>query len=90
MKGYTLKDLQDLDSFSYDEVDAILARYERTREMLEYRLERKMGGITASSIAEYDSILSELAQTRDVRRRRAILEQIGKEYVDAEDQGADA
>lgn len=81
MPGFTLKDLQQLDAVSYDEIDKTLQLAEETRAIVEYRL-RKIGSLTDKNTYDaYDNMLSELKQTKDIQRRRAIIQKIREENV---------
>lgn len=78
---FTLKDLQQLDPISYDEIDSILNQYELKRTQLARQL-RRLGDNAYEDVHAYeiiDSFLGELYQSKDVRKRRAILAQMREE-----------
>lgn len=79
MGDFSMKDLQQLDAFSYDEVDKIILQYEELRGALEYRLKKRGSLKDPATYDAFDEILAELSQTRDVKKRRAILAQIKAE-----------
>lgn len=84
MSDYKLMDLADLDEVSFDEVDKIIARYEDLRAIVEARL-KKIGSLyTTKTYKDYDDMLGELSQNRDVKKRRAIAKQIRDEHLKAE------
>lgn len=75
-QGFKLKDICDLDYVSYDEIDKICATYEDIRGGLEYRL-KKRGSLTDPKNYEaIEEVYSECAQSKDIKKRRAILAQI--------------
>lgn len=76
---FQLKDLQQLDPISYDEVDKILERYETLRVMLMRQLKRLNVEENPAAYDTLDSFLSDLNQSKEVRKRRAILAQMRKE-----------
>lgn len=78
---FNLRDLQQLDPISYDEIDKILEQYELTRTVISRQLKR-FGEDAYKDPKAYDildSFLDELSQTKDVKKRRAILAQMRKE-----------
>lgn len=80
MSEFKLTDLTQLDDVTYDEVDKLLQLYEDTRAIVEYRL-RKLGSLEdAEPYEQYDAVLSELKQSKDVQRRRAIARQVREYY----------
>lgn len=77
-----LTDLTQLDEISYDEVDKILARYEDLYVIIEYRLQ-KFGALDdAETYRLFDGTLSELRQTSDIKKRRAIANQIKEAHME--------
>ena len=78
---FTLRDLQQLDPISYDEVDSILEQYELRRIALGRQLSR-LGEDACKDPHAYeiiDAFLAELNQSKDVKKRRAILAQMKAE-----------
>lgn len=83
--GFQLKDLQQLDPLSYDDVDRIIARYEETRDKLTGQLIRNYGEESLHMPEAYqmlDDIYADLPQSKDIKRRRAILAQMKKEFLE--------
>ena len=78
---FTMKDLQQLDDISYDEVDRIIGNYESIRCTLARWL-NAMGENAIHDPNAYekiDSRLSDLPQSKAVKKYRAILEQMRDE-----------
>ena len=83
MKEFKLMNVAQLDQVSYDEVDKILQTYEDTRAIVEYRL-RQIGDLTDEDVyKQFDDLLGELKQSKDIQRRRAIAKQIKEFYSEA-------
>ena len=83
--GFQLKDLQQLDPYSYDDVDKILVRYEDIRDKLTGQLIRNYGEESLRMPEAYkklDEFYADLPQSKDIRRRRAILAQMKKEFLE--------
>ena len=82
VEKFSMKDLQQLDDVSYDEVDRILAKYEEIRQTLMRWLNAQ--GENAykdpAAYARIDDFLADLSQSRDTKKRRAILTMMKKEY----------
>lgn len=75
---FQLRDLQQLDDISYDEVDKILEKYEAIRMKLARWINAK--GKTAykdpDTYATIDALLADLPQGREIKKHRAILAQM--------------
>ena len=83
--NFLLKSLEQLDPYSYDDVDKIIARYEETRDKLTGQLIRNYGETALRSPAAYknlDEFYADLPQTKDIKRRRAILKQMKEEFAE--------
>ena len=83
--SYQLKDIQQLDPISYDEVDKIILKYEDIRDKLTGQLIRIYGEDALHMPEAYqmlDEIYAGLPQTKDVKRSRAILAQMKKEFLE--------
>lgn len=79
MGEYRLMNLDDLDEISYDEVDKILQRYEEARAIVEYQL-KKFGSLDdKETYANFQDFMERLPQTREIKRRCAIAEQISEQ-----------
>lgn len=79
--SFTMKDLQQLDQYTYDKIEKEIINYEELRGIVEYRL-KKIGSLEeAKTYALYDAVLGELKQTGDIKQRRSILEQVRSEYL---------
>lgn len=78
---FSLRDLQQLDPISYDEVDKILEQYEAKRTAISRQLERlgKNAHKDPRSYEILDSFLEEFYQSKDVKKRRAILAKMKEE-----------
>lgn len=85
MDTFRLKNLEQLDEISYDDVDKIIIKYEDTRDKLTGQLVRNYGEDSLHMPEAYkmlDDIYADLPQTKDVKRRRAILNQMKKEFAE--------
>lgn len=84
-ENFLLKNLEQLDPYSYDDVDKIIVRYEDTRDKLTGQLIRNYGEEALRSPAAYknlDEFYADLPQTKDIKRRRAILAQMKEEFAE--------
>lgn len=83
--SFQLKNIQQLDPISYDEVDKIIIKYEDIRDKLTGQLIRNYGEESLHMPEAYkmlDDIYADLPQSKDVKRRRAILAQMKKEFLE--------
>ena len=79
MAEYRLMKLDDLDEISYDEVDKILQHYEEARAIVEYQL-KKFGSLDEpKTYADFMDFMVRLPQTREIKRRMAIAEQVSEQ-----------
>ena len=73
--------LAGLDEITRKEIETLLEKYTDTRAIVEYRL-KKFGALDDAAIYEnYDDVMSDLSQTKEIRRRRAIAQQIKDEHI---------
>ena len=77
---FSMQDLQQLDDVSYDEVDKILATYEAVRATLTRRIKNSGGLNNPAAYERLDAFFAECNQTRDIKKRRAILAQMKSEF----------
>ncbi len=82
VEKFSMKDLQQLDDISYDEVDRIIAKYEEIRQTLMRWLNAQGEHAYKYSVSydRLDKFLADMSQSKDVKKRRAILAQMKKEY----------
>lgn len=83
--SFQLKNIQQLDTVSYDEVDKIILIYEDIRDKLTGQLIRNYGEGALHMPEAYqmlDDIYAGLPQSRNVRKHRAILAQMKKEFLE--------
>ena len=78
---FELMDLNQLDYVTYDELAKLLLKYEDVRGIVEHWVEKYGGRDDAKAYDLYDDFLSSVEQTKEIRRRRAILQQIREQYL---------
>ena len=71
-------EIERLDDFTRDEIYNLIEKAEDTRAIIVSKL-NKYGGVHEVNCKRYDDFLSDLSHTKEIKRRRAIVDKMVRE-----------